>query len=153
MNKIHFNNFFKYLVIILFFYNIFSLFVLFTNNGTIKRIMWRFSPYDYNEIMFFPNNYKKLSLKESRNITIMTQLLELNISKNTMDPNFWNYKLILDNYSKRTDKNFEITFLNLLVLSKNNPSKVTDLKKYFFKNYKLFSENNKTKILKNFENN
>ena len=115
--------------------------------------MWRFSPYDYNEIMFFPNNYKKLSLKESRNITIMTQLLELNISKNTMDPNFWNYKLILDNYSKRTDKNFEITFLNLLVLSKNNPSKVTDLKKYFFKNYKLFSENNKTKILKNFENN
>lgn len=147
MNKIHFYNFFKYSLIILIFYNIFSLFVLFTNNGSINRILWKFTPYDYSNIMFFPKNYQNLALNENKNINTINQMLEFNNYRNILDPDFWNYKLILDNYSKKNNKSFEVSYINLLVLSKNNGSKKDDLRKYFLKNYKFFSEKSKNKIL------
>ena len=152
MNKIHFFNFLKYSITILIFYNIFSLIVLFINNGSIKRYLWKFSPYDYSQIVLFPNNYQNLSLKKTENIMKISQYLELNINRNFLDANFWNYKLILDNYSKKDNNKFEISFLNLLHLSKNNNFKKNDLRKYFLKNYKLFSAENKKKILKNLKN-
>ncbi len=82
----------------------------------------------------------------------ISQYLELNINRNFLDANFWNYKLILDNYSKKDNNKFEISFLNLLHLSKNNNFKKNDLRKYFLKNYKLFSAENKKKILENLKN-
>ena len=72
------------------------------------------------------------------------------MSKNILDADFWNYKLIIDNYSKDQNKDFEKSFLNLFFLTKNNKNKQLDLKKYFVSNYKFFSEKNKNVILKNF---
>ena len=78
-------------------------------------------------------------------------LLNINSKRNILDPEFWNYNLIVDNYSKNKSNNFERSFTNLFILTKNNKLKNSDLKVYFIKNYNLFSESSKKNILKNFK--
>ena len=71
-------------------------------------------------------------------------------NENIININYWNYNLIIDSYSKKKNKDFEKSFINLFFLTKNNQSKNLDLKKYFISNYKLFSEKNKKIILDNY---
>ena len=136
---------------ILIFYNIFSLIVLFTSNYSIKHSLWKATPYDYKYIIDFPYYFKKLSLKEDDNRNNLKKLLNINSKRNILDPEFWNYNLIVDNYSKNKSNNFEKSFTNLFILTKNNKLKSSDLKVYFIKNYNLFSETAKKSILKNYK--
>ena len=136
---------------ILIFYNIFSLIVLFTYNYSIKHSLWKATPYDYKYIIDFPYYFKKLSLKEDDNRNNLKKLLNINSKRNILDPEFWNYNLIVDNYSKNKSNNFERSFTNLFILTKNNKLKNSDLKVYFIKNYNLFSETSKKNILKNYK--
>ena len=136
---------------ILIFYNIFSLIVLFTYNYSIKHSLWKATPYDYKYIIDFPYYSKKLSLKEDDNRSNLKKLLNINSKRNILDPEFWNYNLIVDNYSKNKSNNFEKSFTNLFILTKNNKLKSSDLKVYFIKNYNLFSETAKKSILKNYK--
>ena len=147
--KIHLIKFIKYSATILIFYNIFSLVVLFASNYSIKSSFWKLTPYDYRQIMGFPNHYGKLSLRNSSNRNKINDLLNKNINKNILDVEFWNYKLILYNFSKK-NSNFEVSFLNLFFLTKNNEAKSSDLKKYFIKNYNYFSQKNIKIILNNY---
>ena len=149
--KIHVYKFLKYLFLILIFYNIFSLIVLFTSNYSIKHSLWKATPYDYKYIIDFPYYFKKLSLKENDNRSNLKTLLNINSKRNILDPEFWNYNLIVDNYSKNKSNNFERSFTNLFILTKNNKLKNSDLKVYFIKNYNLFSETSKKNILKNYK--
>ena len=149
--KIHLYKFLKYLFLILIFYNIFSLIVLFTSNYSIKYSLWKATPYDYKYIIDFPYYFKKLSLKENDNRSNLKTLLNINSKRNILDPEFWNYNLIVDNYSKNKSNNFEKSFTNLFILTKNNKLKNSDLKVYFIKNYNLFSETSKKNILKNYK--
>ena len=146
--KIHVYKFLKYLFLILIFYNIFSLIVLFTSNYSIKHSLWKATPYDYKYIIDFPYYFKKLSLKEDDNRNNLKKLLNINSKRNILDPEFWNYNLIVDNYSKNKSNNFEKSFTNLFILTKNNKLKNSDLKVYFIKNYNLFSETTKKIFLK-----
>ena len=146
--KIHVYKFLKYLFLILIFYNIFSLIVLFTYNYSIKHSLWKATPYDYKYIIDFPYYFKKLSLKEDDNRNNLKKLLNINSKRNILDPEFWNYNLIVDNYSKNKSNNFEKSFTNLFILTKNNKLKNSDLKVYFIKNYNLFSETTKKIFLK-----
>tara|TARA_B100000242_G_scaffold22807_1_gene13832 strand:- start:87 stop:392 length:306 start_codon:yes stop_codon:yes gene_type:complete len=98
----------------------------------------------------YPNNLKDLSLLNSTNRGKIKVALKKNISRNILNINYWNYNLIIDSYSKRKNKDFEKSFINLFFLTKNNQSKNLDLKKYFISNYKLFSEKNKKIILDNY---
>ena len=133
---------------ILIFYNIFSLIVLFTSNYSIKHSLWKATPYDYKYIIDFPYYSKKLSLKEDDNRSNLKKLLNINSKRNILDSEFWNYNLIVDNYSKNKSNNFEKSFTNLFFLTKNNKLKNSDLKVYFIKNYNLFSETTKKIFLK-----
>ena len=58
--------------------------------------------------------------------------------------------IIVDNYSKQKNKNFEKSFTNLFFLTKNNKFKNSDLKIYFVKNYNLFSQTTNNNILENY---
>lgn len=107
-------------------------------------------PYDYKYLINYPTNLKKLSLLNSTNRKEIKKALNKNSYKNTLDINYWNYNLIIDNYSKEKSKNFEKSFQNLFLLTKNNQSKILDLKKYFVSNFKYFDENTKKKILNNY---
>tara|TARA_B100001741_G_C16326821_1_gene492991 strand:- start:289 stop:738 length:450 start_codon:yes stop_codon:yes gene_type:complete len=148
--KIHLIKFIKYSLPILIFYNIFSLVVLFVSNSSIKSSFWKLTPYDYKQIMGFPINYEKLSLRNSTNRNQINNLLNKNLNRNILNVEFWNYKLILNNYSKEKNADLEKAFINLFFLTKNNKDKNFDLKKYFIKNYNYFSQENVKKILDNY---
>ena len=92
-----------------------------------------------------------MSILNSSNREKIKESLEKNVSRDVLSIDFWNYKLIIDNYSKDQNKDFEKSFLNLLFLSKNNKNKQLDVKKYFISNYNYFSEENKDIILENFK--
>ena len=92
-----------------------------------------------------------MSILNSSNREKIKESLEKNVSRDVLSIDFWNYKLIIDNYSKDQNKDFEKSFLNLLFLSKNSKNKQFDLKKYFISNYNYFSEENKKIILENFK--
>lgn len=92
-----------------------------------------------------------MSILNSSNREIIKESLKKNISRDILSIDFWNYNLIIDNYSKDQNKDFEKSYLNLFFLSKNNENKQIDLKKYFISNFNYFSESNKKIILENFK--
>ena len=100
--------------------------------------------------MKFPNNLDKKSLLNKTNRDELTSFLDKNINRNLLNINYWNKKLIIDSYSKEENNDFERSFINLFQLTKNNKQKNFDLKKYFVVNYNYFSEENKKKILENY---
>tara|TARA_A100001015_G_scaffold209576_1_gene234660 strand:- start:122 stop:574 length:453 start_codon:yes stop_codon:yes gene_type:complete len=146
----HSKNFLKYSLIILIFYNLITLIILFIPTKSLKLKFWGLTPYDYTYIMSFPNDYNKKSLLNEFNRNEINSILNKNINKNLLNINFWNQKLIVENYDKKKNKNFERSFINLFFLTKNNKEKNLDLKKYFILNYKNFSEKNKKIILDNY---
>jgi hypothetical protein len=150
MTNLHNFKFVKYLLITIVIYNLFSLLVLFSPIKSLKYSLWNLMPYDYTYLINFPNNLKKLSLLNSTNRNEIKKALKKNETKNQLDINYWNYNLIIDSYSKETNKDFEKSFINLFFLTKNNQSKNFDLKKYFVTNYKFFTKKNKTIILDNY---
>ena len=100
--------------------------------------------------MGFPNNYSKKSLLNEFNRNEINSFLSKNINKNLLNINYWNQKLIITNYDKNKNQNFEEAFINLFFLTKNNKKKNLDLKKYFIMNYNYFSEKNKKIIIDNY---
>ncbi len=100
--------------------------------------------------MGFPNNFDKKSLLNKFNRNEIGSFLNKNIHRNLLNTNFWNKKLIIDSYDKNISKNFEISFMNLFFLTKNNKEKNVDLKKYFISNFNYFSKSNKKIILENY---
>ena len=107
-------------------------------------------PYDYTYLVSYPTKLEKLSLLNSTNRNEIKEVLKKNQHRNALDINFWNYNLIIDSYSKETNKDFENSFIKLFFLTKNNQSKIFDLKKYFVTNYKYFTKKNKKLILDNY---
>jgi hypothetical protein len=150
MTNLHNFKFVKYSFIILVVYNIISLLILFSPIKSLKYSLWNLIPYDYTYLINFPNNLKKLSLLNSTNRNEIKEVLKKNKTKNLLDINYWNYNLIIDSYSKESNNDFEVSFINLFFLTKNNKTKNLDLKKYFVSNYKYFNKKNKKIILDNY---
>ena len=149
--RFHFQSFLKYTLIFLIIYNLISLFILFNPYKSLKYKYWSLTPYDYTYGINFPNNLQEKSLLNKFNRDEINFFLNKNINKNLLNINFWNTKLIIDSYSKKQNQNFEVSFINLFNLTKNNKKKNLDLKKYFVVNYENFSEIYKIKILKNYD--
>tara|TARA_B100001173_G_scaffold250209_1_gene220973 strand:+ start:706 stop:1161 length:456 start_codon:yes stop_codon:yes gene_type:complete len=149
MINFHYLKFFKYILSLLVIYNIISLLVLFLPLKDLKNIFWKFSPYDYSYLIGYPNSLNDLSLLTLVNRKEIKEKLIINESRNILNIEYWNYNLIIDNYAKNQNKDFEKSFLNLFLLTKNNKNKQLDLKKYFISNFNFFSEKNKKFILKN----
>ena len=150
MTNIHNFKYLKYLLVILILYNIISLIVLFLPLKSLKYSLWNMMPYDYKYLIDYPNDLKNLSLLNSKNRELIKEGLNKNSSRNLLNINYWNYNLIIDSYSKEKNKDFEKSFINLFLLTKNNESKNLDLKKYFVSNYKYFSNSIKQKILSDY---
>ncbi|MBD1151232.1 hypothetical protein IDH06_02370 [Pelagibacterales bacterium SAG-MED25] len=117
---------------------------------SLKYNFWKFTPYDYNFLLKFPNNYEQKSLLNEFERDEISSLLAKNNNRNLLNINFWNKRLYIDDFSKIKNNNFEKSFLNLFFLTKNNENKNFELKKYFVLNYDYFSEKNKKIILDNY---
>ena len=140
----------KYIFISLILYNLISLFILFSPTKSLKYNFWKLTPYDYTFLLKFPNYFENKSLSNEFNRIEISSYLEKNYNRNFLNVDFWNKKLFIDDYSKNLNNDFEQSFINIFLLTKNNEAKNFDLKKYFIFNYDYFTEKNKKIIMDNY---
>ena len=146
----HYKSLIKYIFISLILYNLISLFVLFSPIKSLKYNFWKLTPYDYTFLLKFPNYFEKKSLLNEFNRNEISLFLEKNYNRNYLNINFWNKKLFIDDYSKNINNDFEKSFLNLFLLTKNNEAKNFELKKYFIFNFDYYTEKNKKIVMDNY---
>ena len=127
-----------------------SLFILFSPIKSLKYNFWKLTPYDYTFLLKFPNYFENKSLLNEFNRIEISSYLEKNYNRNFLNVDFWNKKLFIDDYSKNINNDFEQSFINIFLLTKNNDAKNFELKKYFIFNYDYFTEKNKKIIMDNY---
>lgn len=127
-----------------------SLFILFSPIKSLKYNFWKLTPYDYTFLLKFPNYFENKSLLNEFNRIEISSYLEKNYNRNFLNVDFWNKKLFIDDYSKDINNDFEQSFINIFLLTKNNEAKNFELKKYFIFNYDYFTEKNKKIIMDNY---
>ncbi|MDB4185297.1 hypothetical protein N9604_01155 [Candidatus Pelagibacter sp.] len=152
MNKISFFHFLKLFITLLLTYNIVVVSILYFPSTNIKNFLWKWTPYNYEQSLYFPNNLSNLSLLNMNNRLLVISFLNKNSYKDYLDIDFWNYKKILESFDRNNMKNLERSFYKAFILSKNNQKINLELRKYFIQNYSKFSNEYKNKILKNFLN-
>jgi hypothetical protein len=140
----------KYVFISLILYNLISLFILFSPIKSLKYNFWKLTPYDYTFLLKFPNYFENKSLLNEFNRIEISSYLQKNYNRNFLNVDFWNKKLFIDDYSKNINNDFEQSFINIFLLTKNNEAKNFELKKYFIFNYDYFTEKNKKIIMDNY---
>jgi hypothetical protein len=150
MKKIGFFHFLKLFVILLLTYNIVVVSILYIPSTNIKNFLWKWTPYNYKQILYYPNNLRELSLLNKTNRLLIISFLNKNIYKDYLDVDFWSYKQIIESIDRDNIKKLEKSFYKAFVLSKNNKKINLELRKYFIENYSKFSNEYKNKILKQF---
>ena len=152
MKKIGFFHFLKLFIIVLLTYNITVVLILYTPSTNIKNFLWKWTPYNYKQILYFPNNLAQISLLEKNNRLLVISFLNKNTYKDYLNINFWDYKKIIESIDRENIKELEQSFYKAYILSKNNFKINLKLREYFIENYSKFSNKYKNKILKNFFN-
>ena len=152
MKKVSFFLILKLFITLLLTYNIAAVSILYFPSTNIKNLLWKWTPYNYEQSLYFPNNLSNLSLLNMNNRLLIISFLNKNSYKDYLDIDFWNYKKILESFDRNNIKNLEKSFYKAFILSKNNQKINIELRKYFIQNYSKFSNEYKNKILKNFLN-
>jgi hypothetical protein len=152
MKKVSFFHFLKLFIILLLLYNMFVLSILYIPLTSIKSYFWNWTPYNYKQILYYPNNLREMSLLNKKSRLLLVSFLNKNIYKDYLDINFWDYKKIVESIDRENIKELEQSFYKAYILSKNNSKINLKLREYFIENYSKFSNKYKNKILKNFFN-
>jgi|TARA_B110000902_G_C13922815_1_gene442806 hypothetical protein len=150
MKKISFFHFLKLFIILLLTYNIVVVSILYVPKNNIKYTLWKWTPYNYKKVIYYPNNFIQLSLLNKNNRIMLLSFLNQNIYKDYLDINFWNYKQTIESIDRGNIKELEKSFYKAFILSKNNPKINLKLRDYFIENYSKFSNEYRNKILKSF---
>ena len=150
MKKFSFFHFLKLFIILLLTYNIIVVSILYSPSSNIQNFIWKWTPYNYKQILYYPNNLRELSLLNKTNRLLIISFLNKNIYKDYLDVDFWNYKQIIESIDQDNIKELEKSFYKAFILSKNNPKINLKLRDYFIENYSKFSNEYRNKILKSF---
>ncbi len=150
MKKISFFHFLKLFIILLLTYNILVVSILYVPINNIKYALWKWTPYNYKKVIYYPNNFIQLSLLNKNNRIMLLSFLNQNIYKDYLDVDFWSYKQVIESIDRDNIKELEKSFYKAFVLSKNNEKINLELRKYFIENYSKFSNEYKNKILRQF---
>ena len=143
-------NYLKFPIILLIFYNIFSLSIFFIPNIKFASYFWGKVPFDYIKILNHANNLTTRTKLDKNNQNQIINFLNKNKNKNYLDVDFWDYKQTIESIDKNNKSDFEKSFYNTFILSRNNLNKKIILKNYFISNYKTFSEKYRNLIISNF---
>ena len=122
--------------------------ILYFSNYKIKNIFWKFTPYEFNQLLYYPNHLRIRPSSNKKDKDISIEILKKNINRNYLDIEYWNYKFFIENLDRKNQQELEKSFYKTFVLSKNNSKKNSDLIYYFTNNYSNFSNQYKTKIIK-----
>ena len=114
--------------------------ILYYPNFKIKTILWKLTPYQYNQILYFPNNSIVSATSSQKEKSENLKILKKNSNRNQFDIDYWNYIFFLENLDRENRTELDKSFYKTLILSANNPKKNLQLKKYFFNNYEYFSK-------------
>ena len=152
MKKFSFFHFLKLFITLLLTYNIVVVSILYFPATNIQNFLWKWTPYNFKQILYYPNNLREISLLNKTNRLLMLSFLNKNIYKDYLDVNFWNYKQIIESIDRENINELEKSFYKAFILSKNNPKINLEFREFFIKNYSKFSNEYKSKILKNFIN-
>lgn len=150
MKKISLFHFLKLVIVLLLTYNIFAISILYIPVTNIKSFLWKWTPYNYKQILYYPNNIKELSLLNKTNRLLIISFLNKNIYKDYLDIDFWYYKQTIESIDRDNINNLEKSFHKAYILSKNNSKINFKFREYFIRNYSKFSSEYKNKIFKNF---
>jgi hypothetical protein len=150
MKKISLFHFLRLFIILLLSYNIFVVSILYLPLTNVQSFLWKWTPYNYKQILYYPNNLREISLLNKTNRLLIISFLNKNIYKDYLDVDFWSYKQIIESIDRDNIKELEKSFYKAFILSKNNPKINLEFREYFIKNYSKFSSEYKNKILKNF---
>ena len=150
MKKSSLFHFLKLFIILLLTYNIIVVSLLYFPVINIQNFLWKWTPYNYKQILYYPNNLRELSLLNKTNRLLILSFLNKNIHKDYLDIDFWDYKQIIESIDRDNIKELEKSFYKAFMLAKNNPKINLELREYFIKNYSKFSNEYRNKILKNF---
>ena len=121
MKKISFFHFFKLFIILLLTYNMVAVSILYSPSTNIQNFLWKWTPYNYKQILYYPNNLRELSLLNKTNRLLILSFLNKNIHKDYLDIDFWDYKQIIESIDQDNIKELEKSFYKAFILSKNNP--------------------------------
>ena len=88
MKKISFFHFLKFLIILLLAYNIIVVSILYFPTTNIKSFLWKWTPYNYEQSLYFPNNLSNLSLLNMNNRLLVISFLNKNSYKDYLDIDF-----------------------------------------------------------------
>ena len=152
MKKISFFHFLKLFIILLLTYNIVVVSILYSPSSNIQNFLWKWTPYNYKQILYYPNNLSEIPLLNKTNRLLVISFLNKSIYKDYLDIDFWNYKQIVESIDQDNIKELEKSFYKAFILSINNPKINLEFREYFINNYSKFSNEYKNKILKNFIN-
>ena len=150
MNKISFFLFLKLFITLLLTYNIVVVSILYIPSINIKNFLWKWTPYNYKQILNYPTNLREISLSNKVNRSLMLSFLDKSKYKDYLDIDFWGYKQIVESIDRGNIKELEKSFYKAFILSKNNPKINLKLRDYFIENYSKFSNEYRNKILKSF---
>ena len=111
MKKISFFHFLKLFIILLLTYNIIAVSILYIPSTNIKNVLWKWTPYNYKQTLYYPNNLREISLLNKTNRLLMISFLNKNIYKDYLDIDFWNYKQIIESIDRDNIKEVRKKFL------------------------------------------
>jgi len=139
-------------LIIIVFYNIFSIFILLFNYKIEGSLSKSFDYLPYKHTIYFQNPIrysKKLLQSNNMDSKKFFNVLRTTENKSALDYSYWNNKLLYKVSKNYNFKNFEKDFQNAVILSKNNLSLKKTLKLFYLRNILLFSNETKNLILSN----
>ena len=104
MKKMSVFNWLKINIILLLAYNIFTIAILEFPSTNIKKSLWQWTPYNYEQILYFPNNLRNLPLLSKNNRDLNISCMNKNIEKDYLNIDFWEYKQIIESSDKKKIK-------------------------------------------------
>ena len=129
-------------LIIISFYNIFSILILSFSakiEGNFGKIL-NYMPYKYSIFFQKPLLYSKNDIQvNSPHNKKFYYLINATEQKSALDYNYWEIKILHQIINQDTKKEFEKDFINFAILSKNNKKIKKALRLYYLRNIPRFS--------------
>jgi len=130
-------------LIIIVFYNIFSIFILLSSyktDGYLAKLL-NYLPYKYSVFFKKPIKYpKKLLQGKNPSSKKLYQLINTTEQKSALDYSYWEMKVAYKTNNISDQSEFQRDFINLVILSKNNLNIKKKIKIFYLRNVPRFSK-------------
>ena len=102
---------------------------------------FNYLPYKYSIFFQKPLLYSKKNIQASSSYSKkLYYLINTTENKSALDYNYWETKILHQINDQNIKKDFERSFINLVILSKNNENKKKILRVYYLRNIPRFSK-------------